>query len=378
MKYYIIAGEASGDLHGEMLIEGIKTVDPNAEFRFWGGEKMLKTGGQLARHYKETAFMGFFEIVKHFRKIKDNFNFCHEDILEYNPDAIILIDYPGFNLRIAKFSKEHGFKVIYYIAPKIWAWKTNRVKKIKKYVDRLYAIFPFEVTFYKKYGYEVDYVGNPLLQKISEFKKNTITSSEFRKAHNLNKKKIIALLPGSRKSELEKCIPELKEVYKVFKEDYQFVIAGISSIEEDFYNKILSNEHEIKIIYDQTYEILNNSYAAVVVSGTAVLETALFNVPQVAFYKVSSLTFLMKPLLKIKFFTLPNIIMNKEIVKEYLQKNLAFDLTSELNNILNDDNYRKQMQNNYNELSNMLGPEGAPKRAAMFIYDYLNLSLNEQ
>jgi lipid-A-disaccharide synthase len=371
MKYYIIAGEASGDLHGANLIKALYKEDPEASIRCWGGELMQAQGATLVKHYRDTAYMGIFEVVAHARAIAKNFEFCYSDITSFAPDVIILIDYPGFNLRVARFAKEKGIKVFYYISPKVWVWNEKRVKKIKLYVDRMFVIFPFEEDFYiTKHQYKVDYVGNPLFDAIEEKKTTIPERNEFLEQNKLIEKPIIALLPGSRKQEVSRLIPIMISVSKSFP-DYQFVIAGTTALNESFYQKFIGNSN-VPIIYNKTYELLFHSRIAVVASGTATLETALFNVPQVVCYKINQATYrLGKPFFPIKYFSLVNIIMDAPVVKELLQYNLERDITLELKQLINNNIYRNQMIENYNKLREKCGGPGASQKAAHLMVQYL-------
>lgn len=365
MRYYIIAGEASGDLHASNLMKSLVKKDTKADFRFFGGDLMQKVGGTLVKHYRELAFMGLLEVLKNIRSIFKNIDFCKEDILKYKPDMIILVDYPGFNLRIAEFAKNNNIKVHYYISPKIWAWKEGRIHKIKKNVDFLHVIFPFEVDYFKnKHNYKVNYVGNPLLDEIVS--KNQVDEASFRKENNLGSKPIIALLPGSRTQEITKILNEMLTVVTVFS-NYQFVIAGAPSKEKSFYNQFIGNT-DVKFINNNTYDLLSISKAALVTSGTATLETALFKVPQVVCYKTSGLTyFVAKLFVKIKYISLVNLVMDREVVKELIQDDLNKQvLVKELNTIL-DGEGRKLMLHNYEELHNKLGGNGASNNLANFI-----------
>ena len=371
MKYYIIAGEASGDLHGSNLIKELKQIDKNAKFRYWGGDLMKSEGGTLVKHYSELAFMGFFEVLLNLRTIFNNLKFCKKDIPTYHPDVLILIDYSGFNLRIAKFAKTLGFKVFYYISPKVWAWKISRIKIIKQYVDRMFVILPFEKDFYKRYNYQVDFVGNPLIDNIEQKCKNKISFDEFIQANELSKKPIIAILPGSRKQEIDKNLPVMLGVVNFYKE-YQFIIAAVTAFEPEYYERYLSDK-KVKLIYNKTYEILQVSVAALVVSGTATLETALFNVPQVVCYKAGNISFqIAKRLVKVKYISLFNLIMDKEMVRELIQNDLNIsNLKEELDKLLYDDVYRKQMIENYKLIRIKLGGRGASQKAAELMYGYL-------
>jgi lipid-A-disaccharide synthase len=371
MKYYIIAGEASGDLHGSNLMKQIVAKDSSAVFRFWGGNKMSEIGGNPVKHINELAFMGFLEVILNLRTILANLSFCKKDILAFKPDAIILIDYPGFNLRIAKFAKENGIKVIYYISPQIWAWKQSRVKLIKQYVDKMLVILPFEKDFYAKFNYNADFVGHPLLDVI-ELKSNKSDFLQFKSDYNLSDKPIVAILPGSRKQEISKMLKIMTQVAREFP-DYKFVIAGLSSYSEAFYNKFISQKN-IRLVFDQTYELLKHSKAALVTSGTATLETALIGTPQVVCYKGGKLSFyIAKKLVKIEFISLVNLIMNRIVVKELIQNNYtAKNVKNELSELLKNEKYRQNIINDYNMLKEMLGGKGASLKAADLIINYLN------
>jgi lipid-A-disaccharide synthase len=369
MKYYIIAGEASGDLHGSNLIKALVKADPEANVRCWGGDLMKAEGATLVKHYRDTAVMGIFEVIANFRNIARNFKFCHADILSFQPDVVILIDYPGFNLRIAKFAKENGLKVFYYISPKVWAWKESRVKVIKKYVDKMFVIFPFEKPFYARHNYEVEYEGNPLIDAIEERKLTLCKHDDFILKNGLTDLPIIALLPGSRKQEITRLLPIMTAVAKQFN-DYQFIVAGTSIFSKEFYSGYMV--HNVKIVFDQTYELLNNSFAGVIASGTATLETALFNVPQVVCYRVNPASFIIgRALVPLKYFSLVNIIMNEEVVKELLQYNLVKDISDELSLILNDQKHRAIMIDNYSKLRLKCGEQGASKRVGELMVSYL-------
>ncbi len=364
MKYYIIAGEASGDLHGSNLIKAIKLKDPNAEFRFWGGDLMAKAVGENpVKHYKELAFMGFLEVALNLRTILGNIKFCKQDIENHRPDILILIDYPGFNLRIAEFAKKLGIKVVYYISPQLWAWKEGRVETVKKFVDETLVILPFEKDFYKKHGIEAHFVGHPLLDAISDLPE--IDAEHFKKEHHLNEKKIIALLPGSRKQEVEKMLSIMLSVMPHFP-DYQFVIAGAPSLDKEFYQKF--ETENVHFVSNKTYDLLRCSEAALVTSGTATLETALLNVPEVVCYKGSRISYeIGKRLVKnIQYISLVNLIMNREVVKELIQNELTTkNLIKELNLILGEN--RQKILSNYDELRQKLGGKGASENAAEVI-----------
>ncbi|MEO6731992.1 MAG: lipid-A-disaccharide synthase [Ferruginibacter sp.] len=375
MKYYIIAGEASGDLHGANLIKELKLLDTVADIRCWGGDKMVEAGAVLVKHYRQLAFMGFVEVIKNLRTIFHNLTFCKKDILQYQPDVLVLIDYPGFNLRIAEWAKQQGFKIIYYISPQVWAWKESRVKAIKKNVDKMLVILPFETEFYNKWDYKVEYVGHPLVQVIDEFvaqyKTPAIDASTLPNSL-MNASPLIALLPGSRKQEILKKLPIMLGVAKDFPA-YHFVVAKAPGIEENFYNELLAPYHNVSFVTDKTYYLLSEAKAALVTSGTATLETALFHVPQVVCYKGNPLSFqIAKWLIKIKYICLVNLIMNKEVVKELIQNDLTVEnLRTELTKILFDPGTQAKLKEDYLALRNLLSKGGdASANAAKSIYDY--------
>ena len=372
MKYYIIAGEASGDLHGSNLIRHLKLNDSEADVRCWGGELMQQQGAKLVKHYRDTAFMGFVEVIKNLGIIRKLFKFCHQDILDFQPDIVILIDYPGFNLRIAKWAFEHDIKVFYYISPQLWAWHSSRVKQVKKYVSKMFVILPFEKDFYQKYQYEVDYVGHPLLDITTNYKTNT----NFLSQNGLNEKPIIALLPGSRKQEIYSMLPIMLEMIDQFK-DYQFVVAGAPSQSAEFYQEIIKDK-PVKIVFGKTYDLLDKSFAALVTSGTATLETALFKVPQVVCYKANALSYqIAKRLVSIKYISLVNLIADKLIVKELIQNELnTQNLSYELTQIL-DKTKRVNILSNYDQLIALLGNRGASEKTARLMINYLQGEDNE-
>ncbi len=361
MKYYIIAGEASGDLHGSNLMKALKEKDPNAEFRFWGGDLMAKQGGTLVKHYRDLAFMGFLEVAMNLRTILNNIKFCKEDIQNNKPDVLILVDYPGFNLRIAKFAKEQGIKVVYYISPQLWAWKEGRVEIIRKYVDEMMVILPFEKDFYSKHGVYSHFVGHPLLDAISTLEE--INTEDFKIQNGLNEKEIIALLPGSRKQEVEKMLQIMLSVRPYFKE-YQFVIAGAPSLPKEFYEKYVDDN--VHFVSNKTYDLLRCSKAALVTSGTATLETALLNIPEVVCYRGSKVSYaIAKRLVKnIKYISLVNLIMDREVVKELIQNDLnTNNLVEELKKILATEK-RFEVFRDYELLREKLGGKGASENAA--------------
>jgi lipid-A-disaccharide synthase len=364
MKYYVIAGEASGDLHGSNLIKEMKLLDANADFRCWGGDKMHEAGATLVKHYRELAFMGFVEVLKNLKIILRNLDLCKRDILANKPDAIILIDYPGFNLRIAKWAKQQGLKVIYYISPQVWAWKEGRVKAIKRDVDKMLVILPFEKEFYKKWEYEVEYVGHPLVNVIDNFSADEKLFAG---------KDVIALLPGSRKQEILKKLPIMLEASKNFPQHY-FVIAKAPGIEESFYNDLLSPYSNVSFVVNKTYQLLSESKAALVTSGTATLETALFGVPEVICYKGGNISYqIAKRLIKIKYICLVNLIMDKEVVKELIQDELSVEnITKELHEILSNSQKQQQLKADYTLLRELLSRGGnASANAAKSIFHFL-------
>lgn len=365
MKYYIIAGEASGDLYGSNLVRELKLKDSKADIRAWGGDLMQEQGVNLVKHYKDHNYMGFLEVIRNLGTILKNITFCKQDIKAFSPDALILIDFPGFNMRIAKYFSQYSFPILYYIAPQVWAWKENRVEAIKKYVDKLYVILPFEKEFLKKHGVESNYMGHPLLEHILNFKnKASVSESKFIVKHGLEVgKPIISLLPGSRKQEIEKKLPVMLRAVSPYYKEFNIVIAGMKNF-KDLYGKITSNS-SAKVIYMDTYNLLNNSSRALVTSGTATLETAFFNVPQIVCYKTSWLSYIIaKSLVKIKYISLVNLIMDKEIVKELIQNNLSiFNLTKELN-ILDDDLALNKMKESYQLLIAKCQGENVSKNIA--------------
>jgi len=368
LKYYIIAGEASGDLHASNLMKELKLKDPQAEFRFWGGDLMQAQGGTLVKHYRDLAFMGFAEVVMNLRTILGNISVAKKDIETYKPDAVILVDYPGFNLRIAEFVKSLGIKVYYYISPQIWAWKTGRVHKIKKVVDKMFVILPFEEEFYQRYDYKVDFVGNPLLDSLNNLPE--IDEQQFRKDNNLDERPIIALLPGSRTQEIKVKLPLMLSVEKDFP-DYQFVVAGAPSQPIENYKKIAGND--LKIVENKTYDLLRVSHAALVTSGTATLETALLKVPEVVCYKGNAISYeIGKRVVKnIRFISLVNLIMDEEVVKELIQYDLTYEnIKRELDLILNSPK-REKIMKSYEELYHKLGGIGASESTASLIIDDL-------
>ena len=369
MKYYIIAGEASGDLHGANLMKELFKTDPNANIRFWGGDLMQATGGTLVKHYRDLAFMGFAEVIQNLKTILNNIKICKEDILAFKPDVIIFIDYPGFNMRIAQWAKPLGFKTHYYISPQIWAWKENRIKAIKRDVDHMYIILPFEKDFYEqKHNFAVEFVGHPLIDAINN--RQPTNTDRFKKDHSLDGRPVIALLPGSRKQEIAKMLSIMLSVVDDFP-DYQFVIAGAPSQEYSFYEQFLTKS-SVHFISNQTYDLLSVAHAALVTSGTATLETALFKVPEVVCYKGGWLSYqIAKRIITLKYISLVNLIMDKEVVKELIQGELnKKNLKKELNKILTAE-YRQNLLKQYDLLEEKLGGKGASFKTANLIFKHL-------
>lgn len=366
MKFYLIAGERSGDLHGSNLIKQLKQREPNAQFRGFGGDYMRKAGMHEVVHYRELAFMGFVEVLVNLRTISKKIAKCKKDILQYKPDVIILIDYAGFNMRIAKFAKQHDLKVFWYISPKVWAWNQNRALKLKANVDRMFVILPFEKNFFKKFNWDVEYVGNPVLDAIKAYKK----SAAFKMEHNLKPdKRLVALLPGSRHQELKKITPLMAGV-AAKNPELQFVVAAVSNLSRDLYQG-LRDLPNVKFVNDASYDLLSVADAALVTSGTATLETALFRVPQVVVYKTSGLTYsIAKFLIKVKFISLVNLIADKEVVKEMIQDDASVEnVSSEVNEILNNSTYRNTMLKNYDEIIRVLDTGSASENTARLMLE---------
>ena len=396
MKYYIIAGEASGDLHGSNLIKQLKKQDPSTDVRCWGGDLMQQAGGHLVKHYKDLAFMGFTEVIMNLRTIFRNMDFCKADILEYAPDALILIDYPGFNMRIAKWARRQGLRIIYYISPQVWAWKENRVKQIRANVDKMLVILPFEKEFYRKWDYEVEYVGHPLVEVIDDFRTAVAKSAAapsatpatpsavppvtLTPASGAPSKPIIALLPGSRKQEILKKLPIMLEASRFFP-DYQFVVAQAPGQDGSFYKNLLAPYPNVSSVSNQTYSLLLQAQAACVTSGTATLETALFGVPEIVCYKGSAVSYqIAKRLIKVKYISLVNLIMDKLVVKELIQDDLTPEnLHRELNELLHDTSRRQQLRIDYLNLKELLSQGGhASANAAESILRFMHGSPAEQ
>ena len=366
MKYYLVAGEASGDLHGANLIKALKEKDAQGEFRFFGGDLMQAEGGTLVQHYANMAYMGIIEVVMNLPAILRNMKHCKQDLLKFRPDVLILIDFPGFNLKIAEFAKAHGLMVCYYISPKVWAWNQKRVFKIKKVVDHLFCILPFEVEFFGRFDMKVDYVGNPLLDAVAAFTPHT----QFLSANQLSEKPIVALLPGSRKQEISRLLPEMAQVAKRYPQ-YQFVVAGAPSFNAAYYEPYL-NGQPLPIVFNATYDLLHYATAAIVASGTATLETALFNVPQVVVYKANQIMVTAaRMLLKIKYISLVNLIMDKRVVQELIQEDCnTATISAELEKLAASGSYRTGMLAEYATLQEIMGKPGASAQTAALIYKY--------
>jgi len=368
MKYYIIAGEASGDLHGSNLIKELKKLDRLATIRCWGGDKMQAAGAELVKHYRDLAFMGFTEVLMNLRTILRNLDSCKKDILQFKPDALILIDYPGFNLRIAKWAKQQGLKVIYYISPQVWAWKENRVKLMKECIDKMIVILPFEKDYFKdKWNWDVEYVGHPLVEVIESEKSKV-------KSQNFGNKEIIALLPGSRKQEILKKLPVMLEVSRSFP-GHEFIVAKAPAVEDDFYSSLLKPYNNVSAVSGKTYDLLVQAKAALVTSGTATLETALFGVPEVVCYKGSSISYqIAKRVIKVKYISLVNLIMDKPVVKELIQDDLTVEnLKHELHEILTNEDRITAIKKDYTALRQLLSQEGdASAKAAASIVQFVS------
>lgn len=374
MRYFLIAGEASGDLHGSNLIKGIRSVDSNAQILCWGGDLMQEAGGELVRHYKEGAIMGFVEVLANLGKLAKNLQDCKNNILEYNPDVIVLIDYPGFNFRIAQFAKERGFRVFYYIAPKVWAWKEKRVHRLKKYVDKLFIIFPFEIDYFKKWGIEAIYRGNPLLDSVDNCKRADETREEFGARIGIDPKATtVALLAGSRKGEIKYLLPRMIAVAKK-NPSYQFLLACAPSMDMEVYEKIIGNKcSNIKLLVGETYPVLRHSDAAIINSGTASLEAALIGVPQVVCYGGNEISYqIARMVVKLKYISLANLIMDRGLFKELLQHSCTPELIGqELEQLLHNKQYRKKMMDDYRQVREVLGGKGASAKVAQAMVDEL-------
>ena len=379
MKYYFIVGEASGDLHASNLMRALKEHDPQADFRFFGGDLMKAVGGTLVKHYKELAYMGFIPVLLHLRTIFRNMYLCKKDIFDWQPDALILVDYPGFNLKIAEYIKKHtDIPIYYYISPKIWAWKEYRIKNIKRDVDELFSILPFEVDFFKGHQYPIHYVGNPCVDAVDAFQKaHSETFETFVADNSLDEKPIIALLAGSRKQEIKDNLPDMLEAAKPFVGEYQLVLAGAPSIDPAYYQQYIGTDVPVRIIFGQTYRLLAHAKAALVTSGTATLETALFRVPQVVCYYLAMgkvISFLRRHILKVKYISLVNLVADKEVVRELVADTLTVsNVRSELDALLNDEAYRNKMLQEYDRMIKILGPAGASRQAALKMIELLSV-----
>ena len=365
MKYYFLTGEPSGDLHASNCMKEIMLLDDKADFAFTGGDLMeTLTGKKAAIHIKQMAFMGFIRVLQNIFTIKKNFKTVKQDILNYKPDLLVLVDYPGFNLRMAKWANENGIKVDYYISPTVWAWKEGRVEIIKKYTNKLFVILPFEEAFYKKHNHKVYFVGHPLIDAIEQKKPTLKSKVDFIKENSLTEKPIIAILPGSREQEIEYMLDIMMEVTKNFS-DYQFVVAGTTNLLVSFYESL--KRYNIKVVFNQTYELMSYAEAGIIKSGTSTLESALFKLPQVVCYKSGALSIkIAKLLVDVKYISLPNLIMDKPVVKELIQNDLSVKgISEELHKLLFDKPYRTQIINDYTELITQLGGIGASKRLAI-------------
>ena len=379
MKYYLIVGEASGDLHASNLMRALKEQDVDADFRFFGGDLMSAVGETRVKHYKELAYMGFIPVLLHLRTIFKNMDLCKKDIVDWNPDVVILVDYPGFNLKIAEYIKKHtDIPIYYYISPKIWAWKEYRIKNIKRDVDELFSILPFEVDFFKGHHYPIHYVGNPCVDAVDAYQKNHAESfGEFVASNSLSDKPIIALLAGSRKQEIKDNLPMMLEAALPFVDKYQLVLAGAPGIDPAYYQLYVGSTVPVKIIFGQTYRLLQQAKAALVTSGTATLETALFRVPQTVCYYTpvgKLISFLRRHILKVKYISLVNLVANKEVVRELVADTMTVvNVRSELNALLNDETYRGQMLKEYDRMIKILGPAGASHQAASKMIELLSV-----
>ncbi len=371
MKYFLIAGEASGDLHGSNLVRQLMRSDPKAEIACWGGDLMEAKGARLLKHYRELNIMGFWEVLIRLPLIMMNFRKCRKQILEFRPDVVVMIDYPGFNLRIAEFLKSRSIRSYYYISPKVWAWKGSRVKKIKDYIDRMYVIFPFEVDFYREHDYRVLYFGNPLVESVKEGMASADDKDRFAKENGLGDKPVIALLPGSRKQEIKKILPVMLGLADYYS-DYCFVVAGAPSVPVALYEKIIG-DRMIKVVFNKTYSLLRKAEVAVVTSGTATLETALAGVPQVVCYRTSWINYqIARRFIKTRFISLVNLVMDREVVRELIQNNLtAMELSSEVNSLLPGGWKREVMSSDYRKLNSVLKGDGASAQIAIDIYQTL-------
>lgn len=375
MKYYIIAGEASGDLHASNLMQELKKRDPEADFRVWGGDLMAAQGGTLVRHYRDTAYMGAWEVLMNLRSIFKNLHYCREDILRYVPDVVILVDYPGFNMRIARFAHSQGFRVFYYISPKIWAWNRGRVRRIRKYVDKMFTILPFETDFFARYNVPVAYSGNPLLDAIHNRSHKDEPRQQFLERHNLPDLPIVAVLAGSRRQEIDRLLPDMLSMMQHFP-DHQFIIAGAPSYSETDYAGYMPSKGHVKVIFDETYAILQQARAAMVTSGTATLEAALLDCPQVVCYKMwgGKFTHFMarKVIIQVPYISLVNLIVDRELVKELFQNEMTREnLKCELEDLLFDDAVRQNIFSGYRELREIMGGPGCSEKTARLMLESL-------
>lgn len=388
MKYFLVAGEASGDLHGANLMKSLKECDADADFAFFGGDLMASQGGVMLKHYREMAIMGIIEVLLNLRKIKRNLDACHAEILKYRPDVLILIDYPGFNLKLAKFAHSRGIRVFWFIAPKVWATKEWRVKKLKAYVDEMFTIFPFETAFFAKHNMPVHYVGNPLVETIRDAEKTFRPREKFVADNHLDNRPIVALLPGSRVQEVKFMLPVMKRFAADFP-DFQFVVGGSEALEPSFYDEILSPDagqnqgKPLPVLYGQTYETVFRAHAALVTSGTATLETAMLGAPQAVLYKMMGGWLGYKVVstffLKVKYVSLPNLILNRKAVKEFIMHEMKYErIKPELEKLLYDDDYRQKMKDSYLQLNRLLGEPGAASRAAKIMVSLMAKKMKEQ
>ena len=379
MKYYLIVGEASGDLHASNLMRALKEGDPQADFRFFGGDLMSEVGGTRVKHYKELAYMGFIPVLLHLRTIFRNMELCKKDIVGWQPDVVILVDYPGFNLKIAEFVKKHtDIPIYYYISPKIWAWKEYRIKNIKRDVDELFSILPFEVDFFKGHQYPIHYVGNPCVDAVDAFRRShTETFGEFVSSNSLEEKPVIALLAGSRKQEIKDNLPDMLEAAKPFIDKYQLVLAGAPGIDPAYYQQYIGADVPVRIVFGQTYRLLAQAAVALVTSGTATLETALFRVPQVVCYYMAMgklISFLRRHVLKVKYISLVNLVANREVVRELVADGMTVEnVRTELDALLNDSACRNNMLQEYDRMIEILGPAGASRQAASKMIELLSV-----
>ena len=379
MKYYLIVGEASGDLHASNLMRALKEGDPQADFRFFGGDLMSEVGGTRVKHYKELAYMGFIPVLLHLRTIFRNMELCKKDIVGWQPDVVILVDYPGFNLKIAEYVKKHtDIPIYYYISPKIWAWKEYRIKNIKRDVDELFSILPFEVDFFKGHQYPIHYVGNPCVDAVDAFRRShTETFGEFVSSNSLEEKPVIALLAGSRKQEIKDNLPDMLEAAKPFIDKYQLVLAGAPGIDPAYYQQYIGADVPVRIVFGQTYRLLAQAAVALVTSGTATLETALFRVPQVVCYYMAMgklISFLRRHILKVKYISLVNLVANREVVRELVADGMTVEnVRTELDALLNDSACRNNMLQEYDRMIEILGPAGASRQAASKMIELLSV-----